>query len=127
MISEAEMRAAAIRGLESQIKESLRDRRWGPGLKLETIMDAVIAERQKDIEASIRMAIVQACASPEFVAAVRADTVKAMSNKMAGAFEGVMRAAGKRLAQDQIAREAIVAAVKDATPVVPDGGKEATS
>lgn len=115
MINEQEMKAAALRGLESEIRQSLSNR-WGVGAKLDAVVTRTIEQNMPIVEAQINKALLEALGSPEFVTKLGDEMIRAMRGKFAGTFDGVMRAAGKKLAQDELARDAIVRAVKTQEP-----------
>jgi hypothetical protein len=116
MLTESEIRQAALEGLRGQIRVMLAEQRWGPGQRLNQLVSKCIEESLPTVERQIGVALVQALQSPEFVAQLRVEMTQAMRNKFAGAFHAVMHSAGKRAAQDRLIVEAVVRGMAESLP-----------
>ena len=111
VITDADIREAALVGLRDQLRTLLSRHEYGAGKKLQELVERSLASHQGVIEAQIDKALSEALRSPEFTDVLRAEMLHAMRKKFVGVFDGVMHAAGKRAAQDHRAREAIKTAV----------------
>jgi len=111
MITDAQIQEAALAGLRDQLRIVLSRGECGAGKRLEELVTQTIEANQSAIESQVEKALMDALQSPEFVAVLRAEMLQAMTRKFAGTFDGVMRAAGKRAAQDRLAQSAIRDAV----------------
>ena len=111
VITDADIREAALVGLRDQLRTMLSRHEYGAGKKLQELVIKSLESKQGIIEAQVDKALAEALMSPEFTEVLRAEMIHAMRKKFVGAFDGVMHAAGKRAAQDQLGREAIKSAV----------------
>lgn len=108
MITDDELKAAALRGLEYQVQRLFAESRWGVGELFGKIVTQTIEKQQLALEAQISLAVTKALNSPEFVTKLHTAIIDAMSKKFAGTFDGVMHAAGKRAALDKLTHDRIV-------------------
>ena len=98
-----------VQGLREELNSAMRHQ-WGTGQKLRNIVDTTIAAHEAEIAAQVKKAVIAAINSEAFMQMARDVMLHSMSNKFAGAFDGVMRAAGKRAAQDALLVEQVVKA-----------------
>lgn len=111
MITDPQIQEAALAGLRDQIRTMLSRREYGVGKRLEELVTKTIEANQSMIDSQVEKALVDALQSPEFLAALRAEMLKAMTKAFAGTFAGVMHAAGKRAAQNRLTQNALKDAV----------------
>lgn len=80
--------------------------------------EEALRKSAKDIEPEIQTAVTlgvrQAIASEHFQVAIRAEIIKLLANKFAGTFDGVMKAAAKRAADEQLIKNEVEKRVLDA-------------
>jgi Asp-tRNA(Asn)/Glu-tRNA(Gln) amidotransferase B subunit len=114
-IDQEKMERLVVAGLKDELASAMRSQ-WGTGQKLRQMVDNTISFHQNDIQAQIVVAVKAAINSPEFVEMARQSMLLAMKDKFSGAFEGVMRAAGKRAAQDELAVKQLAAAIMEGNP-----------
>lgn len=100
-IDQQKIEQLLLAGLREELNSAMRSQ-WGTGQKLRNMVDDVIGKNTAAIEKQIKIAVLEAIQSDEFVQMARDVMLGAMKSKFSGAFEGVMRAAGKRAAQDEV-------------------------
>jgi len=110
-IDQSKMEQLVVEGLRTQLADAMRSQ-WGTGQKLRNMVDSTIGKYEIEIEQQIKRAVITAINSDEFVDMARKAMLESMRGKFTGAaesiakraaqdqllFEGVMRAAGKRMA-----------------------------
>lgn len=100
-IDQAKIEHLLLQGLREELSSAMRTQ-WGTGQKLRNMVDATIGAHEKEIERQVKKAVLAAIQSDAFIALAQQTMLGAMKDKFAGAFEAVMRAAGKRAAQDAL-------------------------
>lgn len=111
VITDADIREATLNGIRDQLRSLLSRTEYGAGRKLQELVVSTLESKQGAISAQVDKALTEALMSPEFTALLRDEMLCAMRKKFVGTFDGVMHAAGKRAAQDALARDAIKDAV----------------
>lgn len=100
-ISEAQIQSWIQDGVKNAIHSMMRDR-YGQGERIKEAMEKAIKESEPLIVASLKAGIAQACASPAFLQGIEQDLAKALASQYRGAFEGVVRAAAKKAANNEV-------------------------
>lgn len=103
-------------GIKNAIQSMLRDS-YGTGANLKKAMDKAIADSEAQITAALKIAISQACVSPDFLKGVEKDIAAALASKYRGAFDGVITAAAKQAARDEIVTRRVAEMTKQAAGV----------
>lgn len=104
------LQRAAVAGITAELSAAMRNQ-YGTGERLRKMVNDTIEKNTPLIERQIQAAILDALKAPEFAGMVRDAILAGLKGKFAGAFEGVLRAAGKKAAQDELV---VIAAVKAA-------------
>lgn len=120
MITDSEMKAAVLRGLEAEVK-ILLSRQYGAGGTLQKVLDETVSANLSALRTQITTAVLALTREASFVTLLRDEIIRASKGKFKGTFDGVLHAAAKRAADDALIRDAIVSA---ATPSrdIPDSG-----
>lgn len=105
-LDQSKLEDLVLRGLKEELSNAMRSQ-WGTGQKLRNMVDETIGRNVKVIEAHVQTAVVNAINSPEFEAMCRAAILGGMKDKFSGAFEGVLRAAGKEAAKNKLLAQGV--------------------
>jgi hypothetical protein len=101
-----------MEGLRAEMRSALANR-WGVGRKIDEVVTRTVEENIPLIEREIKAAMLDALRSEDFRKRIQGEIVTAMKNKFSGTFDGVMRAAAKKFAQDTISAKAIADLAKE--------------
>jgi hypothetical protein len=100
-------------GVQQAIRSALRDQ-YSMGRDLKAAMDKAIKEAEPQILAGLKIAISQACVSPEFLKSLEKEIAASMASQYRGAFDGVIRAAAKQAAHDDVVARRVVELTRQA-------------
>lgn len=93
-------------GIQQAVNNMLRDQ-YGTGANLKKAMDKAIAESEAQLVASLKVGIAQACVSPTFMKGIEQEIALSLSRQYRGAFDGVVRAAAKQAANNEIVAQRV--------------------
>ena len=112
-IGELEIRNWIQDGVAQSIRAQLRDQ-YGAGTALKKAMDKAVAEAEPQILAALKVGIAQACVSPEFMKSIEKEIASALASQWRGAFDGVIRAAAKQAAHNEVVAQRVVELTRQA-------------
>lgn len=100
-ITEAQVQRMLQDGIQQAVNSMLRDS-YGTGANLKKAVEKAIAESEPQIVAALKVGISQAVVSPGFLQVIEKEIATSMSSQYRGAFEGVIRAAAKQAASNEV-------------------------
>lgn len=106
-ITEAQIQVWIQDGVKQSIQGMLRDN-YGAGADLKKAMAKAVAEAEPQILAALRIGIAQACVSPAFLVTIEKEIATSLASQYRGAFDGVIRAAAKSAASNEIVARRVV-------------------
>ncbi len=112
-LTQDKIEALMLAALKDELGSSLRNQ-WGTGQKLRNIVEKAVSDNAPAIEAAVNSAVLSFVRKPEFESVIAATIAAATKDKFTGAFDAVMRAAGKRAAQDALLTQTLADAMKAA-------------
>lgn len=115
-ISEVQIERWIKEGVQNSINSALRDT-YGVGRDLKEAMNKAIKESEGQIVAAMKIGIAQACVSPNFLQAIEKDIAAELASRYRGAFEGVIRAAAKQAASDELVARRVSELAKKAAGI----------
>lgn len=112
-ISEAQIQGWIQDGVRQSIQGMLRDN-YGAGADLKKAMTKAVAEAEPQILAALKVGIAQACVSPAFLQGIEKELAVTLASQYRGAFDGVVRAAAKQAAHNEVVALRVVELTKAA-------------
>jgi hypothetical protein len=112
-ITEATVQRWIQEGIQNAINSMLRDQ-YGTGADLKKAMTKAIAESEGQIVAAMKIGIAQACVSPLLLKSIEGDIAKAIADRYRGAFDGVIKAAAKQAANNEVVAQRVAELTRQA-------------
>jgi len=106
-ISETQIQNWIQDGVRQSIQSMFRDN-YGAGAELKKAMAKAVAEAEPQILAALKIGIAQACVSPSLLSAIEKEIAASLASQYRGAFDGVVRAAAKSAASNEIVARRVV-------------------
>lgn len=117
-LNEEDLKRIVIKGLENELRSVMMSS-YGVGPKVKKMAEDAIANNQQLLSDTLQTAFLAALDSPEFAEMTRKAMLDAMKGKFTGVFDGVMRAAGKKAAQEQLLATTLASKMAEPTGTVP--------
>lgn len=115
-ISETQIQGWIQDGVRLSIQGMLRDN-YGAGADLKKAMAKAVTEAEPQILAALKVGIAQACVSPGLLSTIEKEIAASLASQYRGAFEGVVRAAAKSAASNEIVARRVVELTKAAAGI----------
>ena len=112
-ISETQIQGWIQEGVRNAIQSMLRDG-YGAGADLKKAMAKAVAEAEPQIVAALKVGIAQACVSPNFLQGIEREIASSLASQFRGSFDGVIKAAAKNAANNEIVAQRVVALTQKA-------------
>lgn len=93
------------------MQQMLRDS-CGAGVYLKRAMSQAVTEAEPQLLAAMKAGIAQACVSPASLQGIEKEIASALTNQYRGAFEGVVKAAAKQAAHNEVVAQRVVELTK---------------
>lgn len=106
-------------GLRSAMNSLLRDG-YGTGAALKRAVDKAISESEMEIVAALKVGISQAVVSKGFMKKIELEIANSLSSQYRGAFEGVIRAAAKQAASNEVIARRVAELTREGAGLNPE-------
>ena len=112
-ISNTQIETWIQEGVAQSIRGLMRDT-YGAGADLKKAMAKAVAEAEPQILAALKVGIAQACVSPAVLQQIEKEIAASLASQYRGAFDGVIRAAAKQAANNEIVAQRVAELTRQA-------------
>ena len=117
-ISQAQIERWIQDGLKSGIEAMLRGS-YGQGAQLQASAKAAIAASEPLVTEALKAGIAQACVSPAFLQTIEREVSASLASQYRGAFDGVIKAAAKSAANNEVVARRVAELTRQAAGLGP--------